>query len=62
MKTRFAVGDLVKPKTEWVGDPNCIPSGRVNKIAPFGSDGAVYVDGDHRAFAAYVFDLQDPAE
>lgn len=62
MKALFAVGDMVKPKSEWVGDPNNIPSGRVNKIAPWGSEGALYVDGDHRAFAAGVFDRQGAGE
>lgn len=52
----FAPGDIVKPKPEWIDDPNNIPSGRVRKVEPFGADGAVYVEGDHRAFCGYVFD------
>lgn len=59
MKARFAIGDIVKPKSEWADDPNRLPSGRINKIAPWGKDGALYVDGDHRAFAADVFDREE---
>jgi hypothetical protein len=56
---RFAIGDRVKPKTEWIGDPNEVPSGCVRAIAPWGDGGAFYVDGDHRAFAAYVFEAAE---
>jgi hypothetical protein len=56
MSVRTLIGDFVKPKPEWDGDPNRMPSGRVRAIAPWGRDGAIYVDGDHRAFAADVFE------
>jgi hypothetical protein len=59
MSVRFVIGDCVKPKPEWEGDPNCVPSGSVRAVASFGKDGAIYVIGDHRAFAAYVFDKAD---
>lgn len=57
---RFKVGDSVKPKPEWVGDPNNIPSGAVRAIARFGTDGALYVGEDHRAFVGDVFEMQAP--
>lgn len=57
MTSRFAVGDIVKPKPEWIGDPNNVPSGRIVKIESFGRDGAIHVEGERRAFAAYVFEL-----
>jgi hypothetical protein len=51
------VGDIVEPRPEWVGDPNQIPTGRIVWIEPFGKDGAIFVEGERRAFAAYVFQL-----
>lgn len=56
MKPRFAIGDLVRPMPEWRDDPNRIPSGAVRATAPWGDEGAYYVEGDHRAFAGYVFE------
>jgi hypothetical protein len=58
---RFAIGDFVTPKPEWVGSANNIPSGEVRKIEPFGKDGAICVGDDKRAFVASVF-LPDPAK
>ena len=57
--SKFEVGDMIMPKAEWKDDPNCIPSGRIVKIEPFGKDGAIYVEGERRAFAAYVFDRDE---
>ena len=51
------VGDQVEPRPEWRDDPNRIPSGRIVRIETFGKDGAIYVEGERRAFAAYVFQL-----
>ena len=51
----FRIGDQVEPCPEWRDDPNQIPSGRIVRIEPFGKDSAVYVEGERRAFAAYVF-------
>lgn len=56
MSVRFSIGDIVKPKPEWVGDPNNVPFGRIIRIAPWGKCGAIYVEGERRAFAAYVFE------
>jgi hypothetical protein len=36
-----------------------VPSGRIVAIAPFGDDGAIYVEGECRAFAGYVFVLDE---
>ena len=55
LSTRFRVGDKVKPRPEWRDDSNRVPSGRIVRIEPFGDDGAIYVEGERRAFAAYVF-------
>jgi hypothetical protein len=60
MTQRFAVGDLVRPKPEWSDTPNNAPSGRVRGIATWGKDGALYVGDERRAFAAYVFEREDP--
>ena len=49
------VGDIVEPRPEWVNDPNQVPTGRIVRIETFGKDGAIYVEGERRAFAAYVF-------
>ena len=54
------VGDQVKPRPEWIDDPNDIPTGCVIKIEPWGDDGAIYVAGERRAFAAYVFEVFSP--
>ena len=56
---RFAIGERVRPKAEWLGDPNEIPTGRVRAIARWGNDGAFYVEGDYRAFAVYVFEAAE---
>ncbi len=56
----FAVGDIVRPKPEWVDSANNVPSGIVRKIAPFGTDGALYVGDERRAFAGYVFERVEP--
>lgn len=50
-------GDTVKPRPEWADSQNLIPSGKVRAVVPWGTTGAVYVEGDHRAFAADVFEL-----
>ena len=50
------VGDLVRPRPEWREDPNRIPSGRIVRIEPWGDEGAVFVAGEQRAFAAFVFE------
>jgi hypothetical protein len=52
-------GDRVKPKPEWRDDPNQIPTGIIVEIAPWGTCGAIYVEGERRAFAAYVFERDD---
>ena len=54
-RDRFQIGNLVEPKPEWKDDPNRVPSGCVIAIAPWGDDGALYVEGERRAFAGYVF-------
>jgi hypothetical protein len=33
-KPAFAVGDLIRPKAGWLGDPNEILTGRVIRYAP----------------------------
>jgi hypothetical protein len=55
------VGDLVKPRPEWIKDPNKIPSGVVVRVEPWGRDGAIFVEGSKRAFAAYVFEKGEDA-
>lgn len=50
------VGMTVRPNAVWADDPNCIPTGEIMCVASWGDCGAVYVKGDHRAFAAYVFE------
>lgn len=55
--TRPKVGDMVCSKPEWIGDPNNIPTGRVERIEKFGTDGAIFVEGERRAFAGYVFEV-----
>jgi hypothetical protein len=57
--TRFRVGDQVWPRPEWREDPNRVPSGRIVRIEPWGDEGAIYVEGERRAFAAYVFVLDE---
>lgn len=51
------LGDFVKPKPEWIGDPNSIPTGRVRALEMSGF--AVYVGDAKQAFAHYVFDVVD---
>jgi hypothetical protein len=53
----FKIGDMVRPRPEWHGDPNEVPSGRVRKVEVFGEDGALYVGDERRAFAGYVFEV-----
>jgi hypothetical protein len=48
----FRVGDHVEPRPEWRDQ---VPTGRIVRIEPWGKDGAIYVEGERRAFAAYVF-------
>ncbi len=55
----YAVGDRVRPKPEWIGSSNNIPSGIVREIAPWGKAGALYVGDERRAFAAYVFERDE---
>lgn len=55
MSSKFKIGDIVEPRPEWLDDANDVPRGRIVKIESFGSDGAIYVEGELRAFAAYVF-------
>ena len=57
--SRFRVGDKVRPKLEWREDPNRVPAGRIVRIEPWGDEGAIYVEGERRAFAAYVFERDD---
>ena len=59
MKSRFRVGDKVRPRPGWREDPNRVPSGRIVRIEPWGDEGAIYVEGERRAFAAYVFERDD---
>lgn len=59
MSVRFAIGDFVVPRPEWLGSPNKVPSGRVRALSPKGSIEALYVGEERRAFATYVF-LPDP--
>jgi hypothetical protein len=59
---RFKIGDHVRPKPEWKNDPNQIPTGIVRKIEVWGSDGALYVGDEWRAFAAYVFEPNGDAD
>jgi hypothetical protein len=35
------------------------PSGRIVRIEPWGDCGAIYVEGERRAFAGYVFMLDE---
>jgi hypothetical protein len=59
---RFKIGDRVQPKPEWHNDPNKIPTGIVRKIELWGSEGALYVGDERRAFAAYVFEPNGDAD
>lgn len=54
----FQVGDRVKPKPEW-RHTGAVPKGRVRQVEPWGQAGeaVIYLDGDHRGFASFVFDL-----
>lgn len=53
------VGDRVRPRPEWRDDANRVPSGRVRAVVPWGDCGVVYVEGDHRGFCAWVFEIDD---
>jgi hypothetical protein len=55
---KFKRDDRVRPRPEWKDDPNNVPSGRIVWIEPLGEDGAIHVEGEQRAFAAYVFELE----
>lgn len=56
--TAIKVGDRVRPRAEWIKDPNKIPSGVVVRIEPWGLRAvAVYVGDERRAFVDYVFEL-----
>ena len=57
MSIRFAIGDEVQPTAEWRDDANLIPTGRVVEVERWGRGVAVYVDGERRAFADYVFEM-----
>ena len=56
-KSAFKVGDLVQPKSEWIGGPNKVPTGEVLEIAPWGNIGSLRVGGDWHFWSAHVFDL-----
>ena len=56
---KIGVGDYVRPKPEWIGDPNQVPTGLVTHVAPWGRGVAVYVGDELRAFADYVFEVLD---
>ena len=56
MAIGWRVGDKMRPRPEWRDDPNKVPSGRIVRIEPWGDDGAIYVEAERRAFAAYVFE------
>jgi hypothetical protein len=56
MTDMICVGDWVRPRPEWRDDPNKIPSGVVVKVEKWDKDGAIYVKGERRAFAGYVFE------
>lgn len=58
MIDRIKVGDRVRPRPEWRGDPNNIPSGRVIKREPFGRCGAFLIEGDHRAFTLECLEIE----
>jgi hypothetical protein len=36
-----------------------VPSGRVARVESWGDEGAIYVEGERRAFAGYVFVLDE---
>jgi hypothetical protein len=59
--TKFRLNDRVRPKPEWKADPNRIPAGIVRRGEIWGSEGALYVGAERRAFAGYVFEL-DPSD
>lgn len=49
-------GDIVQPKPEYAS-LNQVPTGKVIAVVPFGKEGAVYVEGEPRAFIAECFDI-----
>ena len=53
---KFKPGDKVRPRPEWRDDPNQIRTGIVRRIEVWGSEGALYVGDEQRAFAGYVFE------
>ena len=55
---QLGVGDRVQPRSEWIGDPNNVPSGRIVQIEPWGEAAAIHVEGEPRLFAAYVFEAR----
>ena len=59
MRIIFHLGDKVRPRPEWREDPNKIPSGRIVRIEPWGDEGAIFVEGEKRAFAGFVFEHND---
>ena len=52
------IGDRVQPRSEWKDDPNSVPTGRIVQIEPWGGEGAIHVEGEKRAFAGFVFELE----
>lgn len=54
----ITLGTIVKPRPEWIGDPNNVPTGQVRALAMSGR--AAYVGDEPRAFATYVFDVVEP--
>jgi hypothetical protein len=61
-RATFSIGDIVKPKPEWISDPNNVPSGRILKIESSGDDGAIHVERERRAFAGNVFEKDSKNE
>ena len=53
----IAIGDHVKPLSHWEHHPNQLPSGRVVATAPWGRGSAIWVEGNHRAWASDCFEL-----
>jgi hypothetical protein len=56
----YEIGDMVCSKPEWTDGPNNIPTGRIVQIKPWDGEGAIHVEDEKRAFAAYVFELLEP--
>jgi len=52
----------VRPRPEWRDDPNCVPTGRVREVVPWGKDestAVIYVEVERRGFCAFVFEHDD---